>query len=225
MFAFISQLLLSYGEIKNLIFPNKKNKESIMNLVERAKNIMFNPKQEWEVIKTESVTIGDLFTKYAIILAAIPAVAGFIGYTLFGLSWGFGTIKIPVGASLTWAVITYVTALIGVFIISFIIDALAPSFGSTKDMVASTKVVVYGYTPGWVAGVFYILPSLGIIVALAGIYGLVLMYMGLQKVKDVPQDKMPIYFIVVIVVAIIVYVVMGLIVTSVAFGDYMITHL
>jgi len=64
-----------------------------MNLVERAKNIMFNPKQEWEVIKTESVTIGDLFTKYAIILAAIPAVAGFIGYTLFGLSWGFGTIK------------------------------------------------------------------------------------------------------------------------------------
>lgn len=193
-----------------------------MNLVERAKNIMFNPKQEWEVIKTEPAAVGDLYTKYAIILAAIPAIAGFIGYTVFGLSWGFGTIKLPVGTSLTWAVITYVSALVGVFIVSFIVDALAPNFGSTKDMVASTKVVVYSYTPAWVAGIFYIFPSLSVIAALAGIYGLVLMYMGLQKLKDVPQDKLAVYFIVVIIVAIVVYFVMGLIVSSVAFGSYMI---
>ncbi len=196
-----------------------------MNLVERAKNIMLNPKQEWEVIKAESTTIGDLFTKYAIILAAIPALAGFIGYSAFGISWGYGTIPIPVGTSLTWAVITYVTSLIGIFIISLIIDALAPSFGSTKDMLASTKITVYGYTPAWVAGIFYIIPSLGILAGLAGIYGLVLMYMGLQKIKNVPQDKMAGYFIAVIVITIVVYVVMGLIVRNVAFGDYMITDL
>lgn len=192
-----------------------------MNLVERAKNIMFNPKQEWAVVKTETITTGELYTKYAIILAAIPAIAGFIGYTMFGLSWGFGTIKLPVGTSLTWAIVTYITSLAGVFILSFIVDALAPSFGSTKDMVASTKVVVYAYTPAWVAGIFYIFPTLEIIVALAGIYGLVLMYMGLQKVKDVPQDKMAVYFIVIIIVAIVVYFVMGLIVSSIAFSGYM----
>ncbi|HSP88743.1 MAG TPA: Yip1 family protein [Ignavibacteriaceae bacterium] len=193
-----------------------------MNLVERAKNIMFNPKQEWEVVKAESITTSDLYTKYAIILAAIPAVAGFIGYTAFGISWGFGTIKLPVSTALTWAIITYVTSLVGAVILSFIVDALAPSFGSTKDMVASTKVVVFGYTPAWVAGIFYLFPSLGVIAALAGIYGLVLMYMGLQKVKDVPQDKMVGYFVVIIIVAILVYFVMGLIVSSVALGDYMI---
>jgi hypothetical protein len=193
-----------------------------MNLVERAKNIMFNPKQEWEVVKAESITTSDLYTKYAIILAAIPAVAGFIGYTVFGISWGFGTIKLPVSTALTWAIITYVTTLVGAVILSFIVDALAPSFGSTKDMVASTKVVVFGYTPAWVAGIFYLFPTLGVIAALAGIYGLVLMYMGLQKVKDVPQDKMVGYFVVIIIVAILVYFVMGLIVSSVALGDYMI---
>lgn len=192
-----------------------------MNLVERAKNIMFNPKQEWEVIKAESITTGELFTKYAIILATIPAIAGFIGYSLFGLSWGFGTIKLGVGTSLTWAIVTYITSLLGVFILAFIIDALAPSFGSTKDMVASTKVAVYSYTPAWVAGIFYIFPSLGIIVLLASIYGLVLMYMGLQKVKDVPQDKLAIYFVVIVIVAIVVYFVMGLIVSSIAFSGYM----
>jgi hypothetical protein len=193
-----------------------------MNLVERAKNIMFNPKQEWEVVKAESITTSDLYTKYAIILAAIPAVAGFIGYTVFGISWGFGTIKLPVSTALTWAIITYVTTLVGAVILSFIVDALAPSFGSTKDMVASTKVVVFGYTPAWVAGIFYLFPTLGVIAALAGIYGLVLMYMGLQKVKDVPQDKMVGYFVVIIIVAILVYFGMGLIVSSVALGDYMI---
>ncbi|OGU27515.1 MAG: hypothetical protein A2057_05330 [Ignavibacteria bacterium GWA2_35_9] len=192
-----------------------------MNLVERAKNIMFNPKQEWEVIKAESITTGDLYTKYAIILAAIPAIAGFIGYTVFGLSWGFGTIRIPASSSLIWAVVSYITGLAGIFILSFIVDALAPSFGSTKDMTASTKVVVFAYTPAWVAGIFFIFPTLGFIAALAGIYGLVLMYTGLQKVKDVPQDKIVVYFIVIIIVAIVVYFIMGAIVSAVAFGGYM----
>jgi len=192
-----------------------------MNLVDRAKNIMFNPKQEWEAIKAESTTTGDLYTKYAVILAAIPAIAGFVGYSMFGLSWGFGTIRIAASSSILWAVITYITGLAGIYIISFIVDALAPSFGSTKDMTASTKVVVYAYTPAWVAGIFHIFPVLGFIVALASIYGLVLMYMGLQKVKDVPQDKIVVYFIVIIIVAIVVFFVMGAIVSAVAFSGYM----
>ena len=192
-----------------------------MNLVDRAKNIMFNPKQEWETIKAESITTGDLYTKYAVILAAIPAIAGFIGYSVFGLSWGLGTIRIDISTSILWAIVTYITGLAGIYIISFIVDALAPSFGSTKDMTASTKVVVYSYTPAWVAGIFHIFPVLGFIVALASIYGLVLMYMGLQKVKDVPQDKIVVYFVVIIIVAIIVFFVMGAIVSSIAFSGYM----
>jgi hypothetical protein len=193
-----------------------------MNLVERAKNIMFNPKQEWEVVKAESVSTQELYTQYAIILAAIPAVAGFLGYVLFGYPWAFGSIKIPVGSVLTWAILTYIQMLASVFIMSFIVDALAPSFGSTKDIVASTKVVIFSFTPAWVAGIFNIVPALGFIAALAGIYGLVLMYMGLQRVKDVPQDKLVIYFVVIIIAAIVVSIVLGLIVSSIAFGSYMI---
>ncbi len=194
-----------------------------MNLVERAKNIMFNPKQEWEAIKAESITTKDLYTKYAMILAAIPAIAGFIGYTMFGLSLGIRSMGITAGSSMVWAIVTYITGLAGIYIISFIVDALAPSFGSTKDMIASTKVVVYAYTPAWVAGIFNIFPVLGFIVALASIYSLVLMYMGLQKVKDVPQDKIVVYFIVIIIVAIVVFFVMSAIVTAIAFGGYMIS--
>jgi hypothetical protein len=60
-----------------------------MGLLERAKNILLTPKSEWEVIKDEPLSISGIFTKYAMILAAIPALAGFIGYSLVGVSIPF----------------------------------------------------------------------------------------------------------------------------------------
>jgi hypothetical protein len=189
-----------------------------MNLVLRAKNIIISPASEWEVIKQESTSIGELFSKYAIILAAIPAIAGFIGYSLFGISLGFISYHVPIGSGILWAVLTYILNLVGVYVIALIVDALAPSFGSTKDMTASMKVVVFSYTPAWVAGILYVIPSLSILVMLAGIYTLVLMYLGLQKVKDVPKEKMVGYIVVVIVVSLVVYFIIGAIVSAIAFA-------
>jgi len=188
-----------------------------MNIVERAKNILLSPAKEWEVIKGEQWTVQELFVKYALILAAIPAIAGFLGNVLFG-TFGY---KMPVSTALTWAVLTYVLSLAGVFIIAFIVDVLAPSFGSTKDLAASMKVVVFSYTAAWVAGVLNIIPALGIIGLLASIYSLVLMYMGLEKVKEVPKDKMIGYFVVVILVAIVVYVIIGAIINAATLGGLM----
>ena len=189
-----------------------------MNLVLRAKNIILSPASEWEVIKQESITISELFLKYAVILAAIPAIAGFIGYSLFGISLGFISYHVPVASGILWAVLTYVLNVVGVYVIAFIVDALAPSFGSTKDMIASMKVVVFAYTPAWVAGILYVIPSLSILVMLAGIYTLVLMYMGLQRVKDVPKDKMIGYFVVIIIVSIVIYLIIGAVVSAIAFS-------
>jgi hypothetical protein len=189
-----------------------------MNLVDRVKNLLLSPAKEWEVIKTETWTTAELFTKYAIILAAIPAVAGLLGYSFFGISYGFGAIKLGFGSSLTWAILTYVLSLVGVFVLAFIIDALAPSFGSTKDMISSLKVAVFSSTAGWVAGILNIFPALSILVVIASIYGLVLLYMGLERVKSVPKDKMVGYFVVVLIAAILVYVVVGAIVSAIAFS-------
>ena len=191
-----------------------------MNLVDRVKNLILAPAKEWEVIKGESWTVADLFTKYAIILAGIPAIAGLIGYSLFGFSYGFGSFKLPIGTSITWAVLTYILSLVGVFVLGFIIDALAPSFGSTKDLVASLKVAVFSSTPGWVAGIINIFPSLSMIAAVASIYGLVLLYMGLQIVKVVSKEKMVGYFVVILIVAILVYVVIGAIIGGIVFSGY-----
>ncbi len=192
-----------------------------MNLVDRAKNILLSPGSEWEVIRSESPTTAELFSGYAVILAAIPAIAGFIGYYMIGISLGaFGSIRLEIGTALTWAILTFILSLVSVYVLAWIIDALAPSFGSTKDFISSLKVAVYAYTAAWVAGIFHIIPSLSFLVGIAGIYSLVLLYMGLKQVKMAPPDKLVGYFVVTIIAAVVLYFIIGAIIGSIVFRDY-----
>lgn len=187
-------------------------------IIKRAIAIITKPKDEWEVIKNETMTIADMYLKYAVILAAIPAIAGFIGWVAIGKSIGFGTFRIPPGRALIWAILTYVLSLAGVYIFALIIDALAPSFGSKKDMNRSMKVTVFSYTAAWLGGIFYLIPALTIIGALVGIYTLVLLYMGMKSLKEVPQDKMVGYYVVSLIVALVVFFLIGFIASRIAFG-------
>ncbi|BDQ03358.1 Yip1 family protein [Ignavibacterium sp.] len=192
-----------------------------MNIFERAKNILISPKTEWEVIKNEQSTVADLFTKYALILALIPVIAGFIGQSLVGISLGpFGSFKVPIVNGLIYAVLYYVLTLAGIYLVAFVVDALAPSFGAQKDMVSSLKVVVYSYTAAWVAGIFQILPMLAIL-SILGLYSLYLLYLGLNIVKGSPSDKVVGYTVVVVIITIVVYFIIGAIVGAIALGGLM----
>jgi len=48
-----------------------------MEIFDRIKSILFNPKEEWTVIEAENETHANVFTKYLLILALIPALAYF----------------------------------------------------------------------------------------------------------------------------------------------------
>ena len=62
------------------------NDQQPRSIVDRVKNILLQPAREWEVIDGEAETIGGLYRRYIIPLAAIPAVAGLIGMLAFGFS-------------------------------------------------------------------------------------------------------------------------------------------
>jgi hypothetical protein len=163
------------------------------------------PAAEWDVIANEAATVPGLFTGYACILAAIPPLATIVSTAVFA----HGAIVIALIA----AVLSYIVSLLGVFIIHFIINALAPSFGATSNGVQAMKLVVYAYTASWVAGIGNLIPVLGLLIVLAGsIYSLYLMYIGLPKLMHCPPDKTMVYFIVSLVVAVVVYMVLGMIV-------------
>jgi hypothetical protein len=179
-----------------------------MGLVERVRNICLTPNTEWPVIAGETATTGGLIAGYVAPLAAIGAVAGFIGGSLVGRSLPFiGSYRVPIVAGLGAAVFTFVMAIVGILILSFVINALAPTFGGEKDSSQAMKVAVYSYTPAWVAGILQIVPTLGALGVLAGLYGLYLLYLGLPRLMKCRQDKAIGYTVVVVVCAIVLSVV------------------
>jgi Yip1 domain len=181
-----------------------------MNIVDRVKKICLQPKTEWAVIAEEPASSGSLVTGYVAPLAAIGAVAGLIGRSLVGVTLPFaGTFRVPLTAGIATAVFTFVMAIVGVFILSFIINALAPIFAGEKNSAQALKVAVYSYTPAWVAGVLHILPALGALSLLAALYGLYLLYLGLPRLMKCPPEKAVGYTAVVVVCAIVLTIVIG----------------
>lgn len=181
-----------------------------MNLVERVKNILLQPKNEWTVISGEMTSAGDLYKNYIAPLAAIGPAASIIGMSVIGITMPFvGTFRVPITSAIAQAVTSYLLTLVGVFIIALIIDALAPSFGGEKNQGQALKVATYASTPSWVAGIVMILPMLGVIALLAGLYGLYLLYLGLPLLMKAPQDKAIGYTAVVVVVTIVVMLVIS----------------
>jgi hypothetical protein len=180
-----------------------------MNLVDRVKRILLSPRTEWEVIDNEPTTPAQLFTGYAMPLAAIGPVAQIIGYSVFGVSVPFsGTYRIPIGSAITSALVTYVLALAGTYVLGIIIDALAPTFNGQRSQIQALKVAVYSSTASWVAGIFHLIPGLRLLTIL-GLYSLYLLYLGLPILMKSPRDKAVAYTAVVIIAAVVLFMLTG----------------
>jgi len=176
-----------------------------MGIVDRAKNILLTPKTEWPVIAAESAPTGELMKTYVAPLAGIAAVCGFVGRSIVGFSVPFlGTMRTPIMAGVGVAIFSFVMAFIGIYILSRIINALAPTFGGEKNPAQAIKVAVYSYTPAWIAGVLQIIPGLGLLGTLISLYGLYLLYLGLPRLMKNPQEKSLAYTAVVVICAILI---------------------
>ena len=183
-----------------------------MSMIDRIKNIVMTPATEWPVIAEEKSSPATLIAGYVAPLAAIGAIAGFIGGSFVGRTGIFtGTYRLPIATGLALAVYTFVGAIVGVALIALIINALAPSFGGQKDTNRAMKAAVYSFTPAWVAGVLQIIPALGVLGILAGLYGLYLLYLGLPVLMKSPQDKAAGYTIVTVICSFVVMVVVSMV--------------
>jgi len=186
---------------------------ALVNL-DRVKNILLNPRQEWAVVDTEAATPVDIYKGYIIPLAAIGPVASFIGSTVFGYHLPLvGTFRTPVGSALSAMIVTYLLTLAGVYVLALIIDALAPTFGGSKSQIQSLKVAAYSSTASWVAGIFSLVPGLRWLGVL-GLYSLYLLYLGLPVLMKTPAEKALAYTILVILAALVLFLVIGLVAGS-----------
>jgi hypothetical protein len=180
-----------------------------MALIERVQSILLKPKQTWPVIAAEGGDVASIYTSYIVILAAIPAIASFIGLTVIGVG-AFGvSYRVPIMTGLVQMCVGYVLSLVMVFVLALIVNALAPTFGGTKNQVQALKLVAYGTTASFVGGIFSLIPMLGILGLVAACYSIYLIYSGIAVLMRCPPEKAGVYTTVVIVCAIIAGIVLA----------------
>jgi hypothetical protein len=162
-----------------------------MATMDRIKGMLLAPKAEWPKVAAEPATVQSLYTGWIMILGLIGPIAMLV---LLGfVSGGFG---------LSAAIASYVNTLVGVAIIALIADLIAPTFGGTRDYVASLKLVAYAATAVWVAQVALVVPILGALVVLVGaIYSVYLLFLGAPVLHKCTGDKAVAYTIVLLLCA------------------------
>lgn len=181
-------------------------------LIARAKNLLLKPGEEWPAIAAEPATTASIYRDWALILAAIGPIAGFIGMSLFGFSILGVTVRTGVGIGLAQAVVGYGMALGFVFIMGLVIDALAGTFGAEKNPVQALKTSVYASTAAWLFGIFALLPALSMLAWVGIIWSIFLLHVGLQHTMKCPPDKAAGYTALVAVIWLVLSLVLGAII-------------
>ncbi|WP_456486314.1 Yip1 family protein [Candidatus Alkanophaga liquidiphilum] len=190
----------------------------VNEIINEAKNIITSPKNTLEEVKDKERSTQDILVYLAVV--AVPLLIGVtIGYGVVGIKVGWGMLAthftLPMGTAVGLGILQYVLSIIGVVIFAYILNALAPSFSSEQNLMQAMKLAAYAATPGLLAGILYILPTLSILVFLISLYGLYILYLGMPVLMNTPEDKRVIYLIVAIVVYIIIMVVVGAVASTV----------
>jgi hypothetical protein len=170
-----------------------------MNLVDRVKGILVSPKTEWPKIAAEPMTAQQIYTGYVMILGAIGPLAMIIGWSNLGL-----------GSSVRFALAHYVILLVVTAILAFIIDAVAPKFGGTKDFVESLKLASFSYTAAYVAGILHLLGHFGgPLVLIAMVYAWYTFYLGAPVLRKCSPDKAVAFTAVIVISGFLLGIVFG----------------
>ena len=186
----------------------------INKIINRAKNLIVSPASEWEIIISENENKNSIISNYAVPLILVGAIS-----TLIGSFLAPRFISPSMGYAFTNAIFAFIIPIASIFISSYVIDALAPSFGTSKNLDGAFKLVIYSSTPAYLAAMISNLHwTLGI-VGLFGLFSVYLFWLGIGPTMKTPEDKKVSYMVVSFVVLIAVYIILGLIVSSVILGS------
>jgi hypothetical protein len=183
---------------------------SRIRLVDRVQAMLLRPKETWAQVAAEAHDARTIYRDYLVYLAAVPAIASFIGMSLVGMGAMGVSFRVPVLNGLAHMLVGFVLTLVVIYGVALIADALAPSFNGEKDLPSALRLVAYGSTAGLLGGVFQILPALSVLGFLAALYSIYLFYTGVTVMMKVPQDKALPYTAVLVVCSLVAAIVVGM---------------
>ncbi len=201
--------------------PSGMNPSGGFNLqwiIERAKNVMLNPKSTWVDISNETTTTKSLYMSWVIPMAAFLGICQFLSSWLVGYSMMGMTYKPTFMSSLGMGMTSVVTNLIAVFVAAFILNFLAPKFSGRDGLDRTLRLVAYASTPNYLAGILGFIPGLWIGTVVLGFYSIYIFWIGVQEMTGVPAEKKVPYTAISVVAIFITMIVIGFITTAMTGG-------
>lgn len=179
-------------------------------LIARIVGVTFKPKHEWPVIAAEPASMARVLVGCVLPLAAIQMVLSFIHMAVIGVSIPFaGSVRMPMGDSLSAALLGFVFALIGYFVLALIVFAWAPVFSGRRNLGEALKVAAYAGVPAWLGSFFVILPFGSLLGFIAALYAIYVLYLGLPVAMRAPPGKALGYTAAVILTGIVLGLIVG----------------
>ncbi|MGH8800969.1 MAG: Yip1 family protein [Casimicrobiaceae bacterium] len=147
--------------------------EPSTQFTDRVRRMVLQPRGEWAKIAAERSSVHSIYTGWIMILAAIGPIA---------LLVSTHSLRLAVAEYVLWLIIT--------FLLAQIVDALAPTFGGSRDFVASLKLTAYSLTVAWLAGIFYLFGASGVVLWLiAMVYAFYTFFLGVPVLKKASADR------------------------------------
>ena len=129
-----------------------------MFLFRRACDLLLAPTATWSTIATETSDARTLYTTYLLPLAALPALASWIGLCVVGFSSAGEAVRLSPLAGLINALLGYVLSLLTIFILARFANRLASNFSGQPDPAAALRLIGYSSTPALLGGIFAVVP-------------------------------------------------------------------
>lgn len=179
----------------------------VSSIARRAKAILISPQEEWPVIAGETAPSGDIFTRYAMPLAAIGPVAGIVGGLLVGYG-PFAFHRVGTFSAIASAIAGFILSLVMLLVMTFIANRLAPRFGGEESPRRAFKLVAYAMTAAWLAGIVQLVPALAPL-GLLGLYSIYLFHVGAGPLMKIPADRAMNYTAVNIICGVVLALIAG----------------
>ena len=166
------------------------------HLFERIKGILLKPADEWPKVASESQSNKQIILYYVLPLAAIAAII-----SLFAV---WSNTYLGFGLALRFAVLKLVMPILSVVLTAVIVNELADTFDSSKNLNNAFKLVAYSYTPALLAAIITSISWTLSWVALFGLYGVYLLWVGLSILMKTPEDKRLVYIIAIVALMLVI---------------------
>jgi len=161
--------------------------------IQHIVGLFIDPMRQWEKIRDQHKSADGGSVAHIFVLAAIPAISGYIGTTQVGWRIGVGEpIRITGDSAFAIAIIYYLALLVGVFTIGWVIHLLGKAYEVEKPLSLCIALAAYAATPLFLIGLMEVYPVLWLNMLLglpALAYTVYLLYSGLPIMMEISAER------------------------------------